>query len=66
MSPHQEYRLGIEAPHGHLYQLSSMIIFTLAWVLDSLVFSFSVFLRVKSFYLNFNINLLNKSKICCR
>lgn len=45
MSPHQEHRLGIEAPHGHLYQLLSMITFTLVWILDSFVFSFSVFLN---------------------
>jgi len=45
MSPHEEHRLGIEAPHGHLYQLASMIIFTLVWILDSFVFSFSIFLN---------------------
>lgn len=42
MSPHQERRLGIEAPHSHLFQLLSMIIFTSIWILDSLVFSFSI------------------------
>ncbi|MFX1277977.1 MAG: methyltransferase family protein [Promethearchaeota archaeon] len=45
MSPHQEHRLGIEAPHSHLFQLLSMITFTSVWILDSLVFSFSILLN---------------------
>jgi protein-S-isoprenylcysteine O-methyltransferase Ste14 len=45
MSPHQEHRLGIEAPHSHLFQLLSMITFTSVWILDSFVFSFSTLLN---------------------
>jgi protein-S-isoprenylcysteine O-methyltransferase Ste14 len=45
MSPHQERRLGIEAPHSHLLQLLSMISFTSVWILDSAVFSFSILLN---------------------
>jgi protein-S-isoprenylcysteine O-methyltransferase Ste14 len=45
MSPHQEHRLGIEAPNSHLLQLLSMIIFTSLWILDSVVFSFSTLLN---------------------
>lgn len=45
MSPHQEHRLGIEAPHSHPLQLLSMIAFTSVWILDSLVFSISTLLN---------------------
>jgi len=40
-----EPRLGIEAPHSHLKQGLSAIIFTTIWLLDSLVFSFSTILN---------------------
>jgi protein-S-isoprenylcysteine O-methyltransferase Ste14 len=45
MSPHQEHRLGIEAPHSHLIQGLSIIVFLVVWILDSLVFSFSTILN---------------------
>ena len=45
MSHHHEHRLGIEAPHSHLIQGLSIIIFTPVWLLDSLVFSFSTILN---------------------
>lgn len=45
MSTNQEHRLGIEAPHSHLFQLLSMIIFTSVWILDSFIFSFSTLLN---------------------
>lgn len=41
MSHNHEHRLGIEAPHSHLKQGLSIIVFTAIWILDSLVFSFS-------------------------
>jgi protein-S-isoprenylcysteine O-methyltransferase Ste14 len=41
MGHKHERRLGIEAPHSHLKQGLSAIIFTTIWLLDSLVFSFS-------------------------
>jgi len=41
MGHNHEHRLGIEAPHSHLIQGLSPIIFTIIWILDSLVFSFS-------------------------
>ncbi len=41
MGHNHEHRLGIEAPHSHLKQGLSAIVFTLVWILDSLVFSFS-------------------------
>ena len=46
MSPHQEHRLGIEAPHSHLIQWLSILIFTSVWILDSLIFSFSTILNI--------------------
>ncbi|MFW9825561.1 MAG: methyltransferase family protein [Candidatus Thorarchaeota archaeon] len=45
MSPHQEHRLGIEAPHSHLIQGLSIVVFLVVWILDSLVFSFSTILN---------------------
>jgi protein-S-isoprenylcysteine O-methyltransferase Ste14 len=45
MGHKHEPRLGIEAPHGHLIQGLSAIIFITIFVLDSLVFSFSTFLN---------------------
>ena len=44
MSPH-EHRLGIEAPHSHLIQGLSIVVFTFVWMLDSLILSFSIFLN---------------------
>lgn len=45
MGHNHERRLGIEAPHSHLKQGLSAIIFTTIWLLDSLVFSFSTILN---------------------
>ncbi|NVM17957.1 MAG: isoprenylcysteine carboxylmethyltransferase family protein [Candidatus Lokiarchaeota archaeon] len=45
MGHDHEHRLGIEAPHSHLKQGLSAIIFTTIWLLDSLVFSFSTVLN---------------------
>ena len=45
MSHKHEHRLGIEAPHSHLKQGLSIIVFTTVWILDSLVFSFSTVLN---------------------
>ncbi len=45
MGHNHEHRLGIEAPHSHLIQALSPIIFTIIWTLDSMVFSFSVLLN---------------------
>ncbi len=45
MSHKHEHRLGIEAPHSHLKQGLSFIVFTTVWILDSLVFSFSTVLN---------------------
>ena len=42
MGHNHEHRLGIEAPHSHLIQALSPAIFTIIWILDSLVFSFSI------------------------
>ncbi|NVM45758.1 MAG: isoprenylcysteine carboxylmethyltransferase family protein [Candidatus Lokiarchaeota archaeon] len=45
MNHKHEHRLGIEAPHSHLKQGLSAIVFTTIWILDSLVFSFSTVLN---------------------
>jgi len=45
MKHDHDRRLGIEAPHSHLIQALSPIIFTIIWTLDSIVFSFSVLLN---------------------
>ena len=45
MSHNHEHRLGIEAPHSHLKQGLSAIVFTTIWILDSLIFSFSTLLN---------------------
>ena len=45
MKHDHDRRLGIEAPHSHLIQTLSPIIFTIIWTLDSIVFSFSVLLN---------------------
>ncbi|MFX0049109.1 MAG: methyltransferase family protein [Candidatus Hermodarchaeota archaeon] len=45
MGSNHEHRLGIEAPHSHLKQGLSAIVFTIIWILDSLVFSFSTILN---------------------
>ena len=45
MSHNHEHRLGIEAPHSHLIQGLSAIIFSTIWLLDSLLFSFSTVLN---------------------
>jgi len=45
MKHDHDRRLGIEAPHSHLIQALSPIIFTIIWTLDSIVFSFSVVLN---------------------
>jgi len=45
MGHNHEHRLGIEAPHSHLIQALSPAIFTIIWILDSLVFSFSTVLN---------------------
>ncbi|MFX1456264.1 MAG: methyltransferase family protein [Promethearchaeota archaeon] len=45
MSPHQEHRLGIEAPNSHLIQGLSIVVFFVVWILDSLVLSFSTILN---------------------
>lgn len=45
MGHKHERRLGIEAPNSHLKQGLSAIIFTIVWLLDSLVLSFSTILN---------------------
>ena len=45
MDHNHEHRLGIEAPHSHLKQGLSAIVFTIVWILDSLIFSFSTVLN---------------------
>ena len=45
MGHNHEHRLGIEAPHSHLKQGLSAIVFTIVWLLDSLIFSFSTVLN---------------------
>ena len=45
MKHDHDRRLGIEAPHSHLIQAPSPIIFTIIWTLDSIVFQFSVVLN---------------------
>jgi protein-S-isoprenylcysteine O-methyltransferase Ste14 len=45
MSHNHEHRLGVEAPHSHLKQGLSAIVFTTVWIIDSLVFSFSTLLN---------------------
>ena len=45
MGHNHEHRLGIEAPHSHLKQGLSAIVFTVIWILDSLIFSFSTVLN---------------------
>ncbi|MFX0009411.1 MAG: methyltransferase family protein [Candidatus Hermodarchaeota archaeon] len=45
MGHEHEHRLGNEAPHNHLIQGLSIIIFTTVWLLDSLIFSFSTILN---------------------
>ncbi len=45
MKHDHDRRLGIEAPHSHLIQALSPIIFTIILTLDSIVFSFSVVLN---------------------
>ncbi|MFW9949186.1 MAG: methyltransferase family protein [Candidatus Thorarchaeota archaeon] len=45
MGFNHEHRLGIEAPRSHLKQGLSAIGFTIIWILDSLVFSFSTILN---------------------
>lgn len=45
MGHNHEHRLGIEAPHSHLIQALSPAIFTIVWMLDSLVFKFSIVLN---------------------
>lgn len=45
MSPHQERRLGIEAPHSHLIQGLCIVAFVFTWLLDSFILSFSTFLN---------------------
>lgn len=45
MGHNHEHRLGIEAPHSHLIQALSPAIFTIVWILDSLVFKFSIVLN---------------------
>jgi len=45
MSHHHEHRLGIEAPHSHLIQGLSIVVFTFVWILDSLILSFSTILN---------------------
>ncbi|MHA2398805.1 MAG: methyltransferase family protein [Promethearchaeota archaeon] len=54
--PHlHENRLGNEAPHSHLLQGGSLVIFALVWILDSLIFTFSIFL---SFYIPFLFRII--------
>lgn len=45
MSHHHEPRLGIEAPHSHLIQGLSMIVFVFVWNLDSSIISLSTILN---------------------
>jgi protein-S-isoprenylcysteine O-methyltransferase Ste14 len=45
MGHKHERRLGIEAPHSHLIQALSPTIFTIVWILDTLVFKFSIVLN---------------------
>ena len=45
MGHNHEHRLGIEAPHSHLKQGLSAIVFITVWILDSLVFTFSTVLN---------------------
>ena len=45
MGHNHEHRVGVEAPHSHLIQALSPAIFTLVWILDSLVFKFSIVLN---------------------
>jgi len=45
MGHKHEHRLGIEAPHSHLIQALSPVIFTIVIILDSLVFKFSIVLN---------------------
>ena len=45
MSNHHDHRLGIEAPHSHLIQGLSIVVFTFIWILDSLILSFSIILN---------------------
>jgi len=45
MGHNHEHRLGVEAPHSHLIQALSPAIFTIVWILDSLVFKFSIVLN---------------------
>ncbi|MHA2472043.1 MAG: methyltransferase family protein [Promethearchaeota archaeon] len=54
--PHlHENRLGNEAPHSHLLQGGSLVIFALVWILDSLIFTISIFL---SFYIPFLFRII--------
>jgi len=45
MGHNHEHRSGIEAPHSHLIQALSPVIFTIVLILDSSVFKFSVVLN---------------------
>ncbi|MHA1486803.1 MAG: methyltransferase family protein [Promethearchaeota archaeon] len=45
MGHNHEHRLGNEAPHSHLIQALSPAIFTIIWILDSHIFSFSTVLN---------------------
>ncbi|MBY9015306.1 MAG: isoprenylcysteine carboxylmethyltransferase family protein [Candidatus Lokiarchaeota archaeon] len=45
MGHNHEHRLGIEAPHSHLKQGLSAIVFTIIWILDSLIFSISTIMN---------------------
>ncbi|MHA1913108.1 MAG: methyltransferase family protein [Promethearchaeota archaeon] len=54
--PHtHEGRLGNEAPYSHLFQLGSLITFSVVWVIDSLILRFSVFI---SKYIPFIVNVI--------
>ena len=45
MAHKHEHRLGIEAPHSHLIQGLCLVIFTIVWIFDLLVFKFSIVLN---------------------
>lgn len=45
MGHKHEPRLGIEAPHSHLIQALCPAIFIIVWILDTLVFKFSIVLN---------------------
>jgi protein-S-isoprenylcysteine O-methyltransferase Ste14 len=39
------HRLGSESPNSHLLQGLSILLFAVIWILDSLIFSFSIFIN---------------------